>query len=176
LILSQPFATSNPAPVTTTNASGTGAGGPAVSVLTATPTTAARVVPQPLVAPPTLNREGELSLPGEEESVDPLDWTIPALGLEYVARQPAATDLDLLEIARQAEALGRVAYLGDGAEGPALAPRAVPILTDLTVRDPAPTVDPLLTGVVVAVAGSLALRPDRSDSRRQRLPLFRPGR
>jgi hypothetical protein len=145
-----------------------------ISILTDLPTTPVRP-PQPLDVRATI----ESAIPplwssDEEGPFPPLDWIIPALGVDFIARDEAANALDILAIARNARRMGRIADGGAIEVVPRVAAPTEPILTDLTVRDKAPTFDPILAGAVVVVVGTLTLRPDRSGGRR-RLSI-RPGR
>jgi hypothetical protein len=87
--------------------------------------------------------------------------------VEFIARDEAANALDVLAIARNARQMGRIADGGAIEAVPRVAAPTEPILTDLTVRDKVPTLDPILAGAVVVVGGTLALRPDRSGGRRR---------
>jgi hypothetical protein len=116
---------------------------------------------------PTHDSETSMLPPVEDETTSPPDLITPALGWEYVARNGRAQALDLLAIARRAEALGRADAVDRAlAEGLGLAPPPEVLPNDLSAREVTPPLDPILAGLVITLAGTLALRPDRPDTRR----------
>jgi hypothetical protein len=147
---------------------GTGgeAGLPGVTVLTAAPTTTVRV-PQPLDARPFFDRDQLLRLPEEIDPFAPLDYKPPVPPWEFVRGRDLLEGLDLMAIAQQAAALGRVANLGGGGAAAPLAPPPVVVPTDLNQHDRGTALDPALAGVVVVVGGALAVKTSRSDARRR---------
>jgi hypothetical protein len=159
-----------PAPVHTSIATAE-SGLPGVTVLTATTSTAVRP-PQPLDARPAFDRDLLLRLRDEEDPFAPLDYKPPVPPWEFVGRDGLFEGLDLLAIAQQAQALGRVADQGrGGAPAPLAPPPAVPP-TDLNQHEQR-SLDPALAGVVVAVGGALAVQVNRSGARRR--PWFPRG-
>jgi hypothetical protein len=160
--------------VTIAGGLGTGPGSSSVKVLTAVPT--AVRPPQSLDARPSFDRDAGLRLHDDEEvPFAPIDPAIPALGWDFVAREDAAKALDLMAIVQYADALGRVADLGNFEATTSTSPTLAnsPIATDLTVRDLDLPSDPVLAGVVVTLTGALALRTSRSDVRRRQWSTFR---
>jgi hypothetical protein len=160
-----------PAPVHTSIATAE-SGLPGVTVLTATTSTAVRP-PQTLDARPAFDRDLLLRLRDEENPFAPLDYKPPVAPWEFVGRDDLLEGLDLLAIAQQVQALGRVADQGDGgAQAPLAPPPAVPP-TDMNQREQT-SLDPALAGVVVVVGGALAVHVNRSGTRRPR-PWFPLG-
>jgi hypothetical protein len=167
--LPTPRVTNNAATHATTFASHS-----SLSILTEVPTTPVRP-PQSLGDVPDVDYDMPWLTPTDEEA-PPLypEWTTPPFGPEIIVRDGRERLFDLLAIARNADAMGRLAENGDDSEGPRFAPLTEPIPTDLTVRDATPALDPVLASVVVVVGGALALRPDRPGGRRRWS--IRPGR
>jgi hypothetical protein len=136
-------------------------------------TSSSSLVPQPLPSRPYSERIGPLRLHEELEPLRPIEWDTPALGWELAARDAAIQHLDLLAIARNVAAMGRISVVGASDASGTVAPDDRTVPGDLNQREAAVSVDPVLAGVVVTVAGTLALRPEGSnESRRRRLPPF----
>jgi hypothetical protein len=173
------FAPFNPAALATTaspavhSTAGIGveSGLPGVTVLTAAPSTAIRP-PQPLDVHPAFDRDLLLRLHDEDDPFAPLDYKSPAGDWDLVARGRVLDVLDLLAIAQQALALGRVAARDEPGAAPTVSPAATRLSTDLNQRAASPPFDPALAAIVVAVSGSLAVKTGRSTAKRRSwLPL-----
>jgi subtilase family serine protease len=167
----------NQSPLSTASSSAightaTGGLSSSVTVLSAAPASFIRP-PQPLDSRSAFNFDAWLRLhdedkPFESPGLSPLD----SAGL-FIAHRETAIRLDLLAIARTAEMLGRIADAS-----PVLAPLGEPSAREATASDSEaiPPMDPVLTGLMVSVAGAgtMALHnKDRSDRRRRRSPGLR---
>jgi subtilase family serine protease len=165
---------SSPGFVHTLASSGTEAGVAASSLVA---TTASPVLPpQSLSRAPGFDRGSAPRFYQEQPRLVPLDFTTPALGWDFVSRSVPVQPLDLMAIAQQAAALGRVAVPGQAGEAAAIAPAVAPVPVEQQAPESTPAFDPVLAGAVITLTGALTLHTARANGRGRRWPTFWPGR
>jgi hypothetical protein len=172
-----PFGLSSTASAAATHAAvSSGAESGAAASTSLVPTSNAPVLPpQPLYRAPASDRGPAAPRFFEPEPVHLPDLDTPVLGWELVSRGAPARGLDLIAIANQAAALGRVADQGDAGARPPLAPPPAAVPDDMNRRDQSGPLDPALAGVVVTVTGALAVQVNRADARARRRSRFPQG-